>query len=57
MRRKLSQEEVAGILSVTRTSVANMEAGRQQMLLSHLYNLAFAWGIPVTRFLPDVPNG
>lgn len=53
-RRHLTHTDVGGILGIGRTSVCNMEAGRQQILLVHLYNLAFAWRIPVTRFLPEV---
>jgi hypothetical protein len=32
--------------------VANLEHGHQNILLTHLYNLAFAWNVPITRFLP-----
>lgn len=51
-RRNLSQQSVSDLLGMTRAGVANMEAGRQSVLIQHLYNLALAWDCKVTKFLP-----
>ena len=52
---KLSQQEVGAILGMTRAAVSNIEAGRQAIMLPHIYNLALRLKLPLTRFLPRMP--
>jgi transcriptional regulator with XRE-family HTH domain len=39
---KLKQEEVAKLIGLSRASLANLETGRQKILLHHVYKLAAA---------------
>ena len=51
-RQNMTQQEVGAILGVSRVFVSVMEGGHSAILLEHLYNLAFAWDVPITRLLP-----
>lgn len=56
-RRKklgLTQTDVAAIVGLSRASVANIECGRQKVLLHHVYLLAQALKLPSIMSL--VPN-
>ena len=53
-RRGLTQAEVAASVGLTRTSVSNIEKGRQKMLLHSLYDFAGALGIEPASLLPQV---
>lgn len=56
-RRKLarvSQEKLAELLGLTRTSVTNIERGRQPIQLHTLYAIADALGIEPTDLMPAV---
>ena len=50
--RNLSQELVAGRVGMSRTSIVNIEKGRQRVPLHMLYSLADALGVEVARLLP-----
>lgn len=52
-RRGLSQESLAGRAGLSRTSVVNIEAGRQGVALATLYRLAEALGASPGELLPD----
>jgi transcriptional regulator with XRE-family HTH domain len=47
-----NQQRLALNLGMTRTSVTNMEAGRQHLLLVTAYVLADALGVPMKSLLP-----
>lgn len=47
-----SQIDLAQEIGLTRTSITNIEAGRQRMLIQTLYAIATALGIPVSDLLP-----
>lgn len=47
-----SQSDLAQELGLTRTSVTNIEAGRQRLQVHTLYRIACALAIPVTALLP-----
>lgn len=47
-----SQIDLAEEIKMTRTSVVNMEAGRQRMPIHVLYTIADALAIPVSALLP-----
>lgn len=54
VRRKkgLSQESLAGKLQLTRTSVTNIENGRQHVQIHTLYAIAKVFEISLTDLLP-----
>ncbi len=49
---KMTQESLAQRLSLTRTSIINIEKGRQQILVHTLADIAGALGVPITTLLP-----
>lgn len=51
--KRLSQEALATAIGLTRTSVSNIENGRQKMLLHTLVDLAAALNVDPARLLPD----
>lgn len=51
----LTQEELGRLIGLTRTSVANIEAGRQKALLDTVYRIAGAVGASPSDLLPDAP--
>lgn len=50
----LSQEQIGMQLGMTRANVANLEAGKTAILMPHVYNLALALEIPLSRLLPPL---
>lgn len=50
---ELTQEQVATVVGMSRTSVTNIEAGRQQIPLHLLVRLAGAVGVEPADLLPD----
>ncbi len=59
-RRKalgLTQAELAGKVNMSRASIANIESGRQNILLHHVYALAAALDFSkVAELLPSMPQ-
>lgn len=54
-RRKkleLTQEDLAGQLGISRGSLANIETGRQNILVHQLYRMAASLGLAPTDLLP-----
>jgi DNA-binding XRE family transcriptional regulator len=49
----LTQAEVAAAIGLTRTSVSNIEKGRQKMLLHTLVEIAESLSVPVMSLLPS----
>lgn len=63
-RRKalgLTQAELAGMVQMSRASIANIECGRQNILLHHVYALAaaldFAKAAELLPPMPQKPSG
>ena len=52
-KKKLSQADLAKACSLSRTSITNIEKGRQHLPLHTLYTIAYALGINVAELLPD----
>src|SRR5882762_9343657 len=56
MRRKtakLTQEEVAGALSMPRATYANVERGRQRVPVDVIWRLAVLFNVPIHLLLPE----
>jgi transcriptional regulator with XRE-family HTH domain len=53
-RAGLTQEALAARVGLSRTSLTNIERGRQKMLLHTLCGIAQATGVKPARLLPDV---
>jgi transcriptional regulator with XRE-family HTH domain len=51
---QLSQLELAGLSGLTRSAIANIEAGRQGVLLHHVYALARALKCQPRELLPAI---
>lgn len=48
-----TQDDLAAALGITRSSIANLEAGRQRIPIHMLVLLANELGVKVSRLLPD----
>jgi len=47
-----AQGELAGAVGLERTSITNIEAGRQRLTIQMLYAIAEALGVPAESLLP-----
>lgn len=52
--RRMTQEEIAATAGLERTSIANIEHGKQKTPLHVLYKICFALRIEVAEILPSV---
>ena len=52
-RLRLRQEDLAAQMGMSRAALANVETGRQNLLVPHLYRFAAALDLKVTDLLPD----
>src|SRR5690349_11552692 len=55
--RKLTEAELAAVVLLTRTSITNIEHGRQKLLLHTLYDIAAALAVEPCNLLPEVTKG
>ncbi len=53
IRSRLTQEDVAKKVGLSRTSITNIESGRQHIPLHVVYTLASAVGMTPASLLPD----
>jgi transcriptional regulator with XRE-family HTH domain len=53
---RLTQDELAQRVGLTRTSITNLELGRQKIQVHTLCAIAQALQLPVTSLLPDKPS-
>jgi transcriptional regulator with XRE-family HTH domain len=53
-KRKLTQDELAERVQLTRTSITNIERGRQKLLLHTLFAFAAAFEIEAKELLTDI---
>jgi transcriptional regulator with XRE-family HTH domain len=49
----LSQAQLAAAIGLTRTSISNIEKGRQKMLVHTLMDIAASLSVPVASLLPS----
>lgn len=54
--RSVRQEDLAKKLGLSRTSLTNIEAGRQSMLLHQFLAVERALGVPHLSLLPPLPS-
>ncbi len=52
-QKRLTQQALADAIELTRTSVTNIECGRQPVMTHHLVRIARAVGVPVESLLPS----
>jgi transcriptional regulator with XRE-family HTH domain len=52
-QKRLTQQALADAIELTRTSVTNIECGRQPVMTHHLVRIARAVGVPVDSLLPS----
>ena len=53
-RQNITQEELASRVGLTRTSITNVEKGRQKLLLHTLVQIADRLGVSPERLLPTL---
>jgi transcriptional regulator with XRE-family HTH domain len=53
---RMTQEALAGKTSLTRTSIINIEKGRQQIFVHTLVDIAQALQIPISDLVPETDN-
>jgi transcriptional regulator with XRE-family HTH domain len=52
-QRDISQEALGRAVGLTRTSISNVEKGRQKLLIHSLFDIAEALSVEVAQLLPD----
>ena len=53
---QLTQQDLGDQIELSRESVANIESGRQQVLLHHVLRIATVLGIPLADLMPHNPT-
>ncbi|HML96266.1 MAG TPA: helix-turn-helix transcriptional regulator [Thermodesulfobacteriota bacterium] len=53
-KKKLTQNELAMKVGLTRTSITNIESGSQKIQIHDLYSIAQVFNIPVQSLLPEI---
>ncbi|HVB58374.1 MAG TPA: helix-turn-helix domain-containing protein [Candidatus Acidoferrales bacterium] len=56
-RLELPQTKLAGMLGISRATLANIETGRQRILVHHLYAFAEAFDMKPGELLPQAKSG
>ena len=57
VREKVTQTDLARLLGLTRSSIANIEAGRQRVQLHGLVQIAIALNLPVADLVHTPESG
>jgi len=55
-RADIAQDALAGRLGISRATLANIETGRQRILVHQLYAIAHTLGVRLTDLLPPPPT-
>lgn len=53
---RMSQEDLAQVLSLKRTSITNIESGQQRLTLEAIYRLCERFGLEVSDVVPAVSD-
>jgi transcriptional regulator with XRE-family HTH domain len=53
---RMSQEDLAEILGLKRTSITNIERGNQKVTLDSIYRLCARFGLDINEILPPVSD-
>ena len=53
-KKELSQAVFAKMLGISRSSIINIETGRQGVLMTRLYDIAIALDVDVVELLPEL---
>ena len=53
----LTPKALASLVGLSRSSIANVEAGRQRVPVHVIWKLADALGVPVSQLLPEPSSG
>lgn len=54
--KQYKQSDVGEYVGLTRSSIANIEQGRQKLQIDTLYDFAFFYKVDVKEILPDISN-
>lgn len=54
--RTMTQAALAKAVGLSRTSITNIECGRQRLLVDQLADIASALGVPVADLIPSSPS-
>lgn len=54
MQHQVTQVRLAEALGVSRTTLSNIECGRQRLFVDQIYQAALHLSVPVAQLLPDV---
>jgi transcriptional regulator with XRE-family HTH domain len=54
VKRGFTQNKLAELLSLSRTSITNIESGRQKLLIHTLVELAIVLDVDVSELLPEI---
>ena len=52
----MTQDRLGMLIGLSRTSITNIEKGRQHVSLHHLYRIADVLGVPPDMLLPPAPR-
>lgn len=55
-RRSLTQSALAALVSLSRTSIANIERGEQRIMVHDLIEIATVLQVMISRLLPEEPQ-
>ena len=55
-KRKIGQEELANIISLSRSSISNIEIGKHQASIYTIYEIAIALDCELTEILPSADH-
>ena len=53
---KITQGDLADYIGLTRTSMVNIEKGRQSLSVKNLYEIAYILGVDITDILPPISS-
>ncbi|WP_025705870.1 helix-turn-helix domain-containing protein [Paenibacillus graminis] len=52
-RKSLTQQELGDLVGLKRTSITNIESGRQKFMFHMIYEFSTALGVPLQELIPE----